>query len=125
MPQYPYCIGEFIFTVSLLYAEVCEVSLNWKMTEVTKRTSVRCVDALQLPKDYKDSGVPELWIYRQGTRHIHCFDGQPYHEQESSPLCPTIPVQQLIPRHVEQAWLAGSNVALHAFEADISSNDPT
>jgi len=67
-------------------------------------------------EDYEDIGTPELWIYRQNTLHIYTFDGQHYQEQNESPLFCGIPVKELIPDSIEQAWREGSSVALREFE---------
>lgn len=82
--------------------------------------------SLTQAEDYEEIGVAELWIYRQAILHIYVFDGQHYQEQQTSSLFPSIPVKELTPRYVEQAWSEGSSVALRAFEeailTDYSSN---
>ncbi|MEB3212523.1 MAG: Uma2 family endonuclease [Leptolyngbyaceae bacterium] len=81
--------------------------------------------SLTQPEDYDEIGVPELWIYRQATLYIYSFDGQRYHEQSASRLFPTIPVKEIIPTYVEQAWKQGSSVALKDFESYIVRNYST
>lgn len=76
--------------------------------------------SLTQAEDYEEIGVAELWIYRRDTLHIYHFDDQHYQEKQTSSLFPTIPVKQLIPQYVEQAWSQGSSVALRAFEEAIS-----
>jgi hypothetical protein len=57
-----------------------------------------------------------LWIYRQGSLHIHAFDGRHYREIADSPTFPGIPLGRLIPKYLRRAWEAGSSVALREFE---------
>jgi Uma2 family endonuclease len=73
--------------------------------------------SLTKPTDYRDIGVPELWIYRQPLLSIYLFDGQDYQESEQSQIFPAIPVKQCLPEYIERAWVAGSSVALREFEA--------
>lgn len=68
------------------------------------------------PENYDPLGVPELWIYRDGSLHIHLFDGEHYRESDVSPHFPNIPVRHWIPKYLQRAWTAGSSVALREFE---------
>ena len=71
------------------------------------------------PADYEPLRVPELWIYRENSLHIHVFDGQHYRETSHSPTFPDIAVCRLIPEYVRRAWQVGSSVALRQFESDL------
>ena len=71
------------------------------------------------PEDYEPLRVPELWIYRENSLHIHVFDGQHYRETSDSPTFPGVPVCRLIPEYVRRAWQVGSSVALRQFENDL------
>ncbi|OLP17148.1 hypothetical protein BST81_17510 [Leptolyngbya sp. 'hensonii'] len=73
------------------------------------------------PEDYEPIGVPELWIYQGQTLAIYLFDGQHYQASSTSLLFPNIPVPQLMPTYVEQAWTEGSSVALRAFESTLQN----
>jgi Uma2 family endonuclease len=68
------------------------------------------------PRDYEPLGVPELWIYREGSLHVYVLDGRHYREAADSPTFPGIPVRTLIPAYVRRAWQARSSVALREFE---------
>lgn len=68
------------------------------------------------PADYEPLRVPELWIYRGESLHIHVFDGQHYRETSESPIFPDVPVCQLLPEYLRRAWQVGSSVALRQFE---------
>jgi Uma2 family endonuclease len=66
---------------------------------------------------YEPLGVPELWIYREGSLHIYLFDGRHYRETPESPTFPGMPVRQWVPQYLRRAWQAGSSVALREFES--------
>jgi hypothetical protein len=68
------------------------------------------------PEDYEPLGVPELWIFRDGSLHIYLFDGRHYRESDDSPTFPGIHVRRILPEYVRRAWQAGSSVAPREFE---------
>ncbi|NEP02901.1 MAG: Uma2 family endonuclease [Symploca sp. SIO2E9] len=78
--------------------------------------------SLTSAEDYQAIAIPELWIYRRETLHIHLFDGQKYTESSNSSIFPDINVKQLIPKYVERAWKAGSSVALKEFQQFLAEN---
>ncbi len=67
-------------------------------------------------EDYEPFGIPELWIFRDGSLRVYLFDGRHYREVADSPTFPGIPVGRLTAEYVRRAWQAGSSVALREFE---------
>jgi Uma2 family endonuclease len=69
------------------------------------------------PEDYEPLRVPELWIYREESLHIHVFEGEHLRESFDSPTFPGIPVRQLIPEYYAargwsgRVWPCGSSKA--------------
>ncbi len=64
---------------------------------------------------YQTLAVPELWIYRQGALKIYVLTPDGYQDSENSPTFPDADVKNILSRYVEQAWSAGSSVALREF----------
>jgi Uma2 family endonuclease len=65
---------------------------------------------------YQILGVPEVWIYREGSLQIYVLTGEGYRDSQSSPTFPTLDVKTLLPCYVEKAWSTGTSVALREFE---------
>ena len=71
---------------------------------------------------YQTLGIPELWIYRQGSLNIYVLTPAGYEERSVSPTFPEVDVKNLLPQYVERAWMAGSSVALREFEQFLSGD---
>lgn len=71
--------------------------------------------------DYESIAVPELWIYKAQALSIYVLQQQRYQECDESPLFPGIPLKELIPTYVEQAWREGVSVAVRAFEERLNA----
>lgn len=65
---------------------------------------------------YRTLAVPEVWIYRQKNLIIYVLTPEGYDDCLTSPTFPDVDVKNLLPQYVEQAWVAGSSVALREFE---------
>jgi Uma2 family endonuclease len=74
--------------------------------------------------DYEPLGIPELWIYREGSLDIYLFDGRHYCEVSESPTFPGLPVRRWVPEYLRRAWQAGSSVALREFESVLRDHSP-
>jgi len=73
-------------------------------TDVTSKTTLDAYEALE---------VPELWIYTEEKFTLYVFrDGQ-YVESSSSPTFPNLPILELIPNLVKQAFNEGSRKMLN------------
>lgn len=70
---------------------------------------------------YQTLAVPELWIYRQGALKIYVLTQEGYLDSLHSPTFPDMDVKNILPRYVEQAWSAGSSVALREFGQFLNS----
>jgi len=65
---------------------------------------------------YRILGIPEVWIYHQGTLSLYVLTPAGYEDRSTSPTFPTVEVKTLLPEYVEKAWTTGSSVALRQFE---------
>ena len=79
-------------------------------TDVTSKTTL---DA------YEIIGVPELWVYNNGSFAIYLLADGKYVESDTSPTFPEIAIAQIIPTIVERAWQVGSFQALEELEATL------
>jgi Uma2 family endonuclease len=61
---------------------------------------------------YEKIGVPEVWIYHDGTLSIYVLRGEVYVPSTSSPTFPNLPIQELIPDLVKQALEQGTSQVL-------------
>ncbi len=68
---------------------------------------------------YLAIAVPELWIYRKGQLTIYLWEQGEYIASSVSPTFPDIPVCDLIPATVENAWTVGWVEALTEFEKNL------
>ncbi|MBD2451274.1 Uma2 family endonuclease [Nostoc sp. FACHB-152] len=69
---------------------------------------------------YRAVGVPELWVYDNGTLNIYVLSDGIYLISDTSPLFEDIPIKQIIPTFVERAWQVGNLQALEEFEVAIA-----
>lgn len=69
---------------------------------------------------YRAVGVPELWVYDNGTLTIYVLSNGIYLISDTSPLFEDIPIKQIIPTFVERAWQVGNLQALEEFEVAIA-----
>ncbi len=79
-------------------------------TDVTSKTTLDAYEAI---------GVPELWIYSNGTLSIYLLQSGKYRISLTSPIFPDLPLTQAIPATVERAWQVGSVEALEEFAATL------
>ncbi|ALF51773.1 hypothetical protein ACX27_01195 [Nostoc piscinale CENA21] len=70
---------------------------------------------------YAAVGVPELWVYDNGTLKIYILRDGIYLVSDYSPLFGEIPIKQVIPTFVERAWQVGNLQALEEFEVAIAN----
>lgn len=67
------------------------------------------------PNIYQALGVPELWQFNRGKLQINLLQDGSYVEVETSSLLPNLPLQEVIPRYLEQSKTAGRNAVIKAF----------
>ena len=72
-------------------------------TDLTSKTTLDAYEALE---------VPELWIYTEEKFTIYVFTDNKYIESVTSPTFPDLPILQLIPNLVKQAFNEGSRKML-------------
>jgi Uma2 family endonuclease len=71
--------------------------------DVTSKTTLEAYATLQ---------VPEVWIYDEGTLRIHLLQTNGYQESTISPTFPDLPITELIPRLIQQAFEQGTSAML-------------
>ena len=69
-------------------------------------TSITAVSA------YQAMGVPEIWVYRQGTLKIHLLTDNGYLESSHSQIFPDLAIDTLIPQLVQTAIDLGTSQML-------------
>ncbi|MBN3946504.1 MAG: Uma2 family endonuclease [Nostoc sp. NMS7] len=74
--------------------------------DVTSKTQLDAYEAL---------GVPELWRYEDGKLEINILRNGKYIKSEISPTFPNFPIDEVIPRFVEQSRTLGRSPTLRAF----------
>ncbi|MEH2361357.1 Uma2 family endonuclease [Nostoc sp.] len=74
--------------------------------DVTSKTQLDAYEAL---------GVPELWRYEDGKLQINIFQDAKYINSEISSTFPNFPIDEVIPRFVEQSRTLGRSPTLRAF----------
>ncbi|MGD1807260.1 Uma2 family endonuclease [Dapis sp. BLCC M126] len=79
--------------------------------DVTSKTTLGIYEALE---------VPELWIYTEEKFTIKVFTDGLYVESSISPTFPNLPILELIPSLVEQAFTIGSSKMLREFRKKMS-----
>ena len=73
------------------------------------------------PETYAALGVPELWRRVGQTIRIYHLQNGEYIEVDESPTFPGWPLQEEIPRYVEQSRIEGRNKAMRAFRQWVRS----
>ncbi|MDY7007035.1 MAG: Uma2 family endonuclease [Cyanobacteriota bacterium] len=79
--------------------------------DVTSKTTLDAYEALE---------VPELWIYTEEKFTIKVFTDGLYVESSISPTFPDVPILDLIPSLVKQAFAMGSSKMLREFRKKMS-----
>jgi len=74
--------------------------------DVTSKTQLDAYEAL---------GVPELWRYEDGKLEINILRNGKYIKSEISSTFPNLPIDEVIPRFVEQSQTLGRSPMLRAF----------
>jgi Uma2 family endonuclease len=82
-------------------------------TDVTSKTEI---DA------YKGLGVPELWIYNNGTLKTNLLVHGEYVESQTSLAFPNIRISDLIPHYLQRAKQVGVSQVLEEFEARLTED---
>lgn len=82
--------------------------------DVTSRTHPDIYVALQ---------VPELWRFENGQLQINILQKGKYLKVDQSPIFPGLPLQELIPRFLQQIKTLGRNQAIKAFRERIKDFD--
>jgi Uma2 family endonuclease len=78
--------------------------------DVTSKTTLNAYLAI---------GVPELWIFANGTLTIYVLQQSQYIPMAESPTFPGLPVAQWIAHTVKHSWQVGTSQALEELEAQI------
>lgn len=68
---------------------------------------------------YVAIATPELWVYNDKLTIYLFYDGR-YIKSDNSPTFPNIPLLEIIPNTVEQAWQVGTVQALEELENEIN-----
>lgn len=79
--------------------------------DVTSKTTLEAYATLQ---------VPEVWIYDTGKLTINLLQNGDYQEATISPIFPDLPITEMIPRLVQQAFEAGTSTMLRQLRNQIS-----
>ncbi|NER03825.1 MAG: Uma2 family endonuclease, partial [Okeania sp. SIO3C4] len=79
--------------------------------DLTSKTTLDAYEALE---------VPELWIYTEEKFTINVFTDGLYVESSISPTFPDVPILDLIPSLVKQAFAIGSSKMLREFRRKMS-----
>lgn len=79
--------------------------------DVTSRTTLEA---------YKTMRVPEVWIYSDGKLTIYLLQAEGYATAETSPTFSDLPVIDMIPRLVQQAFQDGTSTMLRALRQSLS-----
>ncbi|MGK7918505.1 MAG: Uma2 family endonuclease [Trichodesmium sp.] len=79
--------------------------------DVTSKTTLGIYEALE---------VPELWIYTEEKFTIKVFTDGLYVESSISPTFPDLPILELIPNLINQAFTIGSSKMLREFRKKMS-----
>ena len=79
--------------------------------DVTSKTTLGVYEALE---------VPELWIYTEEKFTIKVFTDGLYVESSISPTFPDLPILELIPNLINQAFTIGSSKMLREFRKKMS-----
>jgi len=79
--------------------------------DVTSKTTLEAYAALQ---------VPEVWIYGNGKLTINLLQNGDYQESATSPIFPGLPITEMIPCLVQQAFEAGTSIMLRQLRNQIS-----
>ncbi|GAA6617708.1 hypothetical protein [Scytonema sp. NUACC26] len=82
-------------------------------------TSITTLDA------YEALAVPEVWIYTQEKFTINVLTNGKYVESTTSPTFPGLPILELIPKLVKQAFQDGSSKVLREFRKQMNSQTET
>ncbi|MBD0336962.1 MAG: Uma2 family endonuclease [Cyanobacteria bacterium Co-bin13] len=61
---------------------------------------------------YEVMGVPEVWIYEEGTLKVYVLQSGQYAESSASATFPSLDVGKLIPQWVQQAFQEGTSTML-------------
>ncbi|KYC38209.1 hypothetical protein WA1_38360 [Scytonema hofmannii PCC 7110] len=80
--------------------------------DVTSSTTLDAYEAL---------AVPEVWIYTQEKFTINVLTNGKYVESNTSPTFPDLPILELIPKLVKQAFQEGSSKVLRELRKQINS----
>lgn len=81
--------------------------------DVTSKTTLESYAALQ---------VPEVWIYGNEQLRINLWQNGVYQESLSSPTFPNLPVVEMIPRLVQQAFVKGTSTMLRSLRQELSQS---
>jgi len=79
--------------------------------DVTSKTTLEAYAALQ---------VPEVWIYGNGKLTINLLQNGDYQESATSSIFPGLPITEMIPCLVQQAFEAGTSIMLRQLRNQIS-----
>ncbi len=79
--------------------------------DVTSKTTLDIYEALE---------VPEVWIYTEEKFTINVFTKGKYVELSTSPTFPNLPIIELIPKLVKQAFTEGSSKMLRELRKQMS-----
>jgi Uma2 family endonuclease len=80
-------------------------------SDVTSKTTLEAYAALQ---------VPEVWVYDNGRLKINLLQNGDYQESSISPTFPNLPITEMIPRLVEQAFQEGTSTMLRKLRKQMS-----
>ena len=81
-------------------------------SDVTSKTTLDAYESLE---------VPEVWIYTGEKFTINVLIGSEYAESSTSPTFPDLPILELIPRLVQQAFQEGSSKVLRELRKQMNA----
>lgn len=81
--------------------------------DVTSKTTLESYETLQ---------VPEVWIYKNDQLKINLLQNGVYQESLSSPTFPNLPLVEMIPRLVQQAFAEGTSTMLRSLRQELTQS---
>jgi Uma2 family endonuclease len=81
--------------------------------DVTSKTTLEAYATLQ---------VPEVWIYDNGRLTINLLQNGDYKESTTSLTFPNLPIAEMIPCLVKQAFAEGTSIMLRSLRRELAQN---
>ncbi|KGF71688.1 hypothetical protein DO97_16255 [Neosynechococcus sphagnicola sy1] len=81
--------------------------------DVTSKTTLEAYAALQ---------VPEVWLYDNGKLKINLLQNATYQESATSPTFPALPIVEMVPRLIQQAFQDGTSTMLRSLRKELAKS---